>query len=146
MLAARPGAVLHLFGEAPRAAVAGVVVQPAPAESGAAFPPGSITVIPARHDTGVPMKGLEAWARGVPVVASPEAAASLAAEDGRQLLVAEDPAALARALSRLADDPALATSLVAGGRSLLAERHDPARVAQRLLELYARVVTQVPVG
>ena len=92
------------------------------------------------------MKGREAWARGVPVVASPEAAASLAAEDGRQLLVAEDPAALARALSRLADDPALATSLVAGGRSLLAERHDPARVAQRLLELYARVVTQVPVG
>jgi glycosyltransferase involved in cell wall biosynthesis len=80
----------------------------------------------------------------VPVVASPEAAASLAAEDGRQLLVADNPTALARAVSRLADDPALATSLVAGGRALLVERHDPARVAQRLLELYTSVASGEP--
>jgi glycosyltransferase involved in cell wall biosynthesis len=85
----------------------GVETHPAPADSREAFAPGAILVVPLRIASGIRMKILEAWARGLPVVATPEAAAGLEAEDGRELL--------------------------------LAERHDPAAVSRRLLEIYGLV-------
>jgi hypothetical protein len=64
-------------------------------------------------------------ARGVPVVATPQAAAGLEAKEGRELLVAEDGEGFAAALARLAAEPRLASELTAAGRSLLAARRPP---------------------
>lgn len=133
-----PGAALHLFGEpvAGAAGVPGVALHPAPEESAEAFAPGSVLAVPLRIGSGVRMKVLEAWARGVPVVGTPTALAGLEVEDGREALVAGDAAGFARALARLHREPGLARRLIEAGRSALRERHDPAAVAAELLRAY----------
>lgn len=133
-----PGAVLHLFapaGERPPVP-AGVAAHDPPADSADAFAPGGILVVPLRVGSGVRMKILEAWARGLCAIATPEAVAGLEARDGRELLVARDPASFAAAVRRLADDPDLRTHLIAAGRRALSEHHDPASVARCLLDIY----------
>jgi polysaccharide biosynthesis protein PslH len=124
---------------ADRDAERGITWHAAPADSAAAFACGSIHAVPLRFGSGVRMKVLEAWARGVPVVATPEGAAGLEAADGEELLVARDAAGFAAAFRRLCEEPGLAAALAAGGRAALRRRHDPAAVARRLLELYAEV-------
>jgi polysaccharide biosynthesis protein PslH len=132
-----PEAVLHLFGAAPPGPLpAGVVAHPPPRESAEAFAPGSILAVPLRIGSGVRIKVLEAWARGVPVVGTPAALAGLEAEDGREALVAGDAVAFAAALGRLAREPGLASRLIEEGRRARRERHDPARIAADLLAAY----------
>ncbi len=136
---AAPGARLHVFGVGGGLAGRsddGIHWHPPPADSAAAFPAGAVAVIPPRHATGVPMKGLEAWARGIPVVAASEAAVSLEATSGRELLVADDAEGIAEAISRLATEPELGDRLVKAGREALSARHDPAKVAEGLAAVY----------
>jgi hypothetical protein len=135
-----PGTVLHIFGADPRETPpAGAVHHPAPRDSAEAFAPGSILAVPLRIASGVRMKILEAWARGVPVIGTPAAVSGLEAEDGRELLVAADPPAFARAVARLHREPGLAGRLVEEGRRARLDRHDPARVVADLLEVYRGV-------
>ncbi len=131
-----PEAMLHVFGGVEAEDTDGVRWHGAPGDSVAAFAPGAIMAIPARHPTGVPVKALEAWARGVPLVVSAETAAALGTSDGEAVAVADGPAALAEALARIEQNPQFSSSLVNGGRRLLATRHDPARVAAAFAELY----------
>jgi glycosyltransferase involved in cell wall biosynthesis len=86
------------------------------------------------------MKVLEAWARGVPVVATPVAAAGLEAEDGRELLLADDAEGFARAIARLSEEPALRQALRENGRAALAARHDPPAIARELAAAYRRAM------
>ena len=116
-------------------------MSPAPASSRAAFAPGSVLVVPLRLASGVRMKVLEAWARGIPVVATPEAAAGLDAVGGRELLLGSSPEELAQALLRLASSAELRGRLVDAGHRLLVERHDPGRIGERLVELYRRAAS-----
>lgn len=136
---ALPGAVLHLFG-LPSSAP-GVVSHPAPADSRTAYPRGAVMVVPLQVASGVRIKILEAWARGLPVVATPEAARGLEAADGEELLLARDGEEFAAALSRIDGEAGLATSLVAAGRRHLRDRHALPRVARLLEEVYASVIS-----
>jgi polysaccharide biosynthesis protein PslH len=131
--AARPAALLHVFGLGGNLEGPGIVRHPAPESSAEALAPGSILVVPLHVASGVRMKILEAWARGVPVVATAAAAAGVGAGD--VLPTGADARGMASALLRLAGDPALARSLVEGGRALLRMRHDPRRIAFRIVEL-----------
>lgn len=136
-----PGAVLHLFGAAPGVeAGPAVVLHPSPEDSAEAFAPGSVLAVPLRIASGVRMKALEAWARGVPVVGTPAALAGLDVEDGREALVAADAQGFVRALGRLHREPGLAAGLVEEGRKALRDRHDTARVAADLLAAYAEAL------
>jgi hypothetical protein len=153
-----PAAMLHVFGveagggargrggagaeAAARPGEDGIRRHPAPPDSAAAFARGSIHAVPLRFGSGVRMKVLEAWARGVPVVATPEAVAGLAAEDGREVLLARDAASFAGAIGRLHRDPGLAEALAAGGREALRLRHDPRYLARRLIAAYDEVLAR----
>jgi glycosyltransferase involved in cell wall biosynthesis len=132
-----PGAVLHVFG-APAAAGSspGVVFHPAPADSRDAFPAGAVALVPARHPTGVPIKALEAWARGLPLVVDGATAEALGAVDGVEVVIAAGATGYATALARLAEEDGLAQRIVGGGRRALAERHDPAKIADSLVKVY----------
>ncbi|MFN7941431.1 MAG: glycosyltransferase [Thermoanaerobaculia bacterium] len=132
ILRARPAARLHLFGSAagaPRRAPAPIVAHPRPASSASAFAPGSILIVPLRTAIGLRMRILEAWARGMPVISTPEGAAGLGAEDGRELLLASDASEFVRAVARLAEERDLAPRLVAAGSERLAREHSPERFA-----------------
>jgi polysaccharide biosynthesis protein PslH len=136
--AAHPGARLHVFGKAPQGPA--VSVYPPPSESRAAFAPGSIQVVPLRVASGIRIKVLEAWARGVPVIATSTAAAGLRARPGEELLLADDAHGFVAALTRLRNDPGLSARLVHGGRAALRARHDPTRIAARWEEILRSLV------
>jgi len=87
----------------------------------------------------VPIKLLEAWAAGVPVVATPWAAAGAGGVDGVDHLAAERPADWARAIERLAADPELASRLASGGRARLLAEHSRQRLRASLESSLARL-------
>lgn len=129
-----PGAVLHVFGEALSApnASSGVRCHPAPEESRRALARGSVLVVPLRVASGVRMKILEAWARGVAVVASPTAARGLEMDPGRELLVADGPDAWAAAVAEAAERY---DDLTGAARARLASTYAPEAVSRRWLHL-----------
>jgi hypothetical protein len=147
-IAARmPDARLHLSSEANTAGTVrgssahpSIVWRGAPGESAEAFLPGGVLLIPMRTASGVRMRLLEAWARGVPVIASPAAVAGLDTEDGRDVLIAADSRAFAEAAARVTADPSLRERIVRGGRATLARRHDPATIAAATLDVYRQAI------
>src|SRR3990172_4390473 len=82
---------------------------------------------------GTRLKVLNALARGLPVVASPEGAEGLNLVTGEHLLVADDPQSMAEAVVRLMVDPELWRSLSENGRALVRRRY-PAETAYRPLD------------
>lgn len=134
-----PGCILHTFGGSSENRP-GIQAHPAPEDSGEAFAPGSIMVVPLRIASGVRMKILEAWARGVPVVATPEAAAGLEVESGRQLFIADDAESFARACVRLASETGGVQRIVEEGRRYLVAHHLPEHAGERLVEVYRRAL------
>jgi glycosyltransferase involved in cell wall biosynthesis len=138
-LAARlPQARLHLFGvgRSEDATAANVIAHAAPRESGEAFDPRSILLLPLRTPTGVRMRLLEAWSRGMPVIASPAAVEGLDTTDGEDVLIAASAADFAECVARLAASEDLRNRLIAGGRTTLARHHDPATVARATIDAY----------
>jgi glycosyltransferase involved in cell wall biosynthesis len=118
-----------------------VITHAAPSDSSAVFVPGAVLVVPLRVASGVRVKILEAWVRGIPVVATPEAAEGLEATDGSELLLARDAGGFAPALESLSRRTELRESLARRARALLGANHDPAAIAARMLALYRRVLT-----
>jgi hypothetical protein len=135
--ATNPSAALHWFGGSGPSRP-GVFLHRPPRASEELFSPGSILVLPIEIASGVRMRILEAWARGVVLIASPQAASGLAAHDGRELLLARTADEFAMAVDRLATIPGLAERLISGGRARLAADHAPARFAARFHSLAER--------
>lgn len=130
----RPGLDLLVAGARPPA-----VVRRAAAEAGArlvASPPdlkallrsATVAVAPLRAGSGVPVKVLEAWAQGVPVVASPWAAAGTDGTPGEDLRVAAEPDEWADEILALVDDGAARGRLVEAGRERLRRSYSAERV------------------
>jgi hypothetical protein len=136
VLARLPMAHLHVFDAGREQLSRSATAHPAPRHSIDLFPANAIHVVPLRVASGVRMKILEAWARGVPVVATTAAAAGLETGADAALLRKDTPAELAVAIETLAHDPDLREQLAAEGRRLLALRHDPKAIAGRWLEVY----------
>jgi hypothetical protein len=135
----RPGALLHLFGEVAADGVPSVVPHATPSDPAAAFPAGALMAVPLAVASGIRMKILEAWARGLPVVATPAAAAGLAATAGEHLGVAPLGQAFATALGAVAGDASAQGRQVAAARALLVARHSPPVAAAALLDRWRAV-------
>jgi len=85
------------------------------------------------------MRILDAWSRGIPVVATSVAAAGLEAVDGTHLLLANDAEGFADAFRRLEDDPDLGGALAGNARALLRRRHEPEKAVLGLEAAYSLV-------
>ena len=137
----QPGAKLHLFGcdVEPSAEHANVEHHPAPDDSRDAFAPGSILVVPLSIASGIRMKILEAWARGVPVIATPTAAAGLGATHGEHLFEAQTAQEFVTAVQELAK-PDRYREMVEAGRERLRQVHAPRVIAEAWVRTYAGVL------
>jgi glycosyltransferase involved in cell wall biosynthesis len=98
-----------------------------------------ILVVPLRHGGGSRLKILEAFAAGKPVVATTKGAEGLAVEDGRHLLIADSPEAMAGAIVRLCSEPETYATIREAAVSLIKERYDWSILAEKLEAFLLRV-------
>jgi glycosyltransferase involved in cell wall biosynthesis len=103
-------------------------------------------VVPVWQGAGVKLKTLTFMAAGVPVAATPVALEGVTAENGRQALVADDPAGLAAALERLVNDSAEGSRIGAGGRGLVAAAYTWERIGPRFVEAVERAAARPSAG
>jgi glycosyltransferase involved in cell wall biosynthesis len=96
----------------------------------------TMSLAPMRCGSGVPVKILEAWSAGVPVVASPWAAAGTSGRAGEDFLIAGlEPAAWIAAITELLDNPTARRRLIENGRRRLASDYSRDTVRRQLLEV-----------
>ena len=80
-----------------------------------------VFVAPLRYGAGVKGKVGQSMAQGLPIVATKVAAEGMNAVFGKDLLVADEPAAFAAAVTRLLDDDNLWLQLRANGKKLISQ-------------------------
>jgi glycosyltransferase involved in cell wall biosynthesis len=114
-----PRAVRDLTAQVRGVDVAGYVSDPAPylAET-AAF------IVPLRAGGGMRVKILDAWSWGIPVVSTSLGAEGIHVQDGHDILIADQPPALAAAVVRLLEDPQLGQHLRENGRVRVEQRYE----------------------
>jgi glycosyltransferase involved in cell wall biosynthesis len=131
--AARPDVTLRLVGRGlddpapgePRVQAAGFV-DDLDAEYAAA----RCVAVALLEGGGTPFKFLEALAHGVPVVATPRAAAGLAVRPGEHYREGADAGSFAAAIVALTGEDPGAAALAAAGRALVVERYSLAALRQ----------------
>ncbi len=123
-----PGAHFVIVGSKPTASVQALAALPGVTVTGfvddvrADLSAAAVCVAPLRIARGVQNKVLEAMAMARPVVCTTAAATGIAVTPGRDLRVADEPAAFADAVCALLEDPAAAVGLGEAGRRFV-ERH-----------------------
>jgi glycosyltransferase involved in cell wall biosynthesis len=105
------------------------------------LPSFDVVALPSRFE-GFPLVVLEAMMARRPVVATAVQSVPEAMEDGETgfLIPIDDPPSLARAMTRLIDDPDLCTSMGERARARALEHFTAARMARSYEALYARLV------
>ena len=120
---ARPAAAVRRLGRLP-----GVEVHGDVADLGPFLASATVAIAPMASGSGVPMKVLEAWASGVPVVAHPWTAAGLAADARDALVVAESAEEWRQGVVALLCDQPAAARLAERGRELWRRTYHPEQV------------------
>jgi glycosyltransferase involved in cell wall biosynthesis len=92
----------------------------------------AITIVPLRVGGGTRFKILEAMAMARPVVSTTLGGEGIAAENGRHILLADNPAGLAASVGRVLEQPAFGAEIGARGRTLVEERYSWNAAAKRL--------------
>ena len=120
-----PPEILALAG--PDVEVAGWVKDLAPL-----YAQSRVMVAPLRYGAGLKGKVTQSLAAGLPVVTTPIGAEGLDAVDGRDMLIATDPADLAGAIVKLLGDDELWSELSRNGQELAARVFSPEIARERL--------------
>lgn len=98
-----------------------------------------VMVVPLRIGGGTRLKILEALSMGVPIVSTPVGAEGILVTHGKDILLADDPAGMARALASVCTSPDKARDLVAHGKELVQSRYDWTSVTRDLIEFYGTI-------
>lgn len=133
-----------------RAAGAGVVALGETSRDAVLDELGSATalIVPSRWYEGFPMAVVEAFARGVPVIASRLGSLGQIVEDGRTGLHVRpgDPDDLARAVSWAADHPVAMREMGRRARQVFEERYTAAANYPQLMAIYASALERRVAG
>jgi len=136
----RPDIRVLIAGDRPAGAVrqavkrAGVELIESPPDLRSIIASASLALAPMRCGSGVPIKILEAWAAGTPVVATPWAAAGTTGLPGEDFLVAgAHPAEWVSAIRELLDNPPARQRLAESGRRRLVADYSSEVVRGQLL-------------
>ena len=105
----------------------------------------TVSIAPMRCGSGVPIKVLEAWAVGVPVLASSWAVAGTSGRQGEDfILVGQHPVEWVTAVADLLNNPGARRWLVDNGRRRLAADYSRETVRQQLLEVIRALAPVAP--
>ena len=144
----RPGLRVVVAGDRPSAglrkalAEAGVTLIESPRDLRAILARATLSLAPMRCGAGVPIKVLEAWSVGVPVVATPWAVAGTCGRQGEDFrIVGQHPIEWVQAILSLLDDPAERRRLAENGRRRLASDYSRGEVRRQLFETIATFET-----
>ncbi|HEX6903270.1 MAG TPA: glycosyltransferase family 4 protein [Thermoanaerobaculia bacterium] len=142
----RPDIRLVVAGDRPTAKLrrtvekAGVRLIESPKDMRSVIAQATIALAPMRCGSGVPIKVLEAWAVGVPVLASSWAVAGTSGRQGEDfLLVGQHPVEWVTAILDLLDNPQTRQWLIDNGRRRLAADYSRETVRRQLLEAIREV-------
>jgi O-antigen biosynthesis protein len=113
----RPDFAVHLIG--PGSEAFGEFGRGFVDDLGVAYCEAHLALVPVLRGSGTRIKAIEAWAHGLPVVATSHGLLGLAYEAGREALIGDDPASFANHVCAVLDDPALADRLSQAGRQLV---------------------------
>jgi glycosyltransferase involved in cell wall biosynthesis len=91
-----------------------------------------VSIAPLLFGSGMKVKVLDAMARGMPTVTTSVGAEGIEIENGRHLLVADDPTMMAHAIGRLLEDAELWRMLQRSSRALIRERYTWERLFQHM--------------
>jgi glycosyltransferase involved in cell wall biosynthesis len=125
---ARPDVRVVVAGDRPAAAIRRAVLRAgprvrlieSPRDMRSILAQSTIALAPMRSGSGVPIKVLEAWAVGVPVIATPWAVAGTSGRQGEDFrIVGTHPIEWVSAIQELLDDPQARQSLIESGRRRL---------------------------
>ena len=148
--ASRPEVKVTIVGKDPAREVLALAQNPAVTVTGTVadvrpyLQQATIAAAPITYGAGIQNKILEAMACAAPVVATPQAIAALTAKAGRDLLVAQEPAALADLMLTLLQDVSRQEAIGRAGRTFVEAQHDWAAVTVRLEQIYNKVISQSP--
>jgi glycosyltransferase involved in cell wall biosynthesis len=99
----------------------------------------AVYVAPLRMGSGTRLKLLQAMAAGCAIVSTPIGALGLAVENGREMLLAEDPITFAQAVIGLLRDPAKRAALGQAAQNMAQTRYDWSVIVPCLLKLYTEM-------
>jgi glycosyltransferase involved in cell wall biosynthesis len=122
-----------------RLAAAGVELAGDVHDAAAFIRPMSVMIAPLFAGGGMRIKILEAMAHGKAVVATTVGAAGIDVRDGENILLADDAASFAAAVSRLVEDPSAARAIGDAGRRLVEARYASDALARDLLAFYEKL-------
>ncbi|HEY8292968.1 MAG TPA: glycosyltransferase, partial [Thermomicrobiales bacterium] len=103
-----------------------------------------ISVVPVLHGAGTKTKLIQALTAGTPSVSTSIGIEGLDLHDGEQVLVADDPATFARAMTRLLEDATLWQRLAMQGYTHIAATHGRAAVRERFWSVIAEACERAP--
>ena len=97
-------------------------------------------VVPLRVGGGTRLKILDAWGMGKAVVSTSVGCEGLAAEDGRNILIRDDPGGFAQAVCAVLRDAPLRLRLGLEGRRTVEGRYSWDRIGDALVPLYTALI------
>jgi glycosyltransferase involved in cell wall biosynthesis len=129
LVGARPPADLQAWAiRDPSVVVSGFVADPTPY-----WRQSAVVIVPLHAGSGIRVKILEAWSRGMPVVSTAIGCEGLRAHHGENIWIADDPEGFARAVIAMLRDPGEARRIGEAGRETVRAFYDY-RVAYRPLD------------
>ncbi len=99
-----------------------------------------VYVCPLKSGAGIKNKILEAWAAGLPIVATSLSCEGIEVSPGEDILVADDIQGFVKAVVRLLEDESLRKKLAEKGRKKVVERYDWESKAEMLERVHLRAI------
>jgi glycosyltransferase involved in cell wall biosynthesis len=99
-------------------------------------------VVPLRIGGGTRLKILDAWAMGKAVVSTSVGCEGLEAVDGQNILIRDDPAAFAAAVTTVLRDAGLRTALERNARVTAEQRYSWDVIGETMRRLYGEVLAR----